>query len=75
MAGGALESRDLGVGQHFAELLDGGACERAVAVFVYAAECVAQAAWRDSRDIRQADTGRYQVQGIPIGAEARTRVR
>ena len=61
MKRGAPESRYVGVGQHFAELLDGGERERAYATPVDAAERVAaQAAVGDRRDVRQADTGRYR---------------
>ena len=61
VAGGALESRDCGVGQHFAELLDGGERECAAAYAVDAAElAVVQAAARGHGGVRQADTGRYQ---------------
>ena len=59
--GGSLEGRDPGIGQHVAELLDGGGSERAAAKHVDSAERVpAQAAVRDGRDVRQTDTGRYR---------------
>ena len=68
MAGDALEIRDRGARQHFAELLDGGECERAFAILDTTERVVAQAAVQDGRDVKQADTGLYRTKiKVPEG--------